>query len=443
MASHDSFIRALKIPFSRMRPDKFKLWTNLLKPCIIEGFLWQFMPHCGDSFTMSSLMQSYNRLNFKPVSGNGAWVFDATGKEHLDALGGIAVCALGHSHPEVTRTICEQSSRLMHISNLYQIEAQEALGRQLCTHAQMDRAFISNSGAEANEAAIKLARLYASKQKVNNPQIVVMEGAFHGRTLATLSATGNRKIQAGFEPLVQGFLRAPYNDTEALRAIATNSKNVVAVFVEPIQGEAGIVMPSEGYLAEIRKICNEHNWLFMLDEIQTGMGRTGEWFAWMHEDAKPDILTAAKALGNGFPIGACLASGRAAEIITPGTHGSTFGGNPLGCSVASTVISEIDKNKLVARAGELGDRIMARISTLLKNCSSIVSIRGKGLMIGIELNQDCGQLMQAGIDSGILLNVAAGNVVRLLPPFILLDEEADQLANMISKLILDFANTPA
>lgn len=392
---------------------------------------------------MSSLMQSYNRLDFTPASGEGAWVLDAAGKRHLDALGGIAVCALGHSHPAVTRTICEQSSRLIHTSNLYQIEAQEKLGEQLCKRAQMDSVFMCNSGAEANEAAIKLARLYASSLKVENPQIVVMEGSFHGRTLATLSATGNRKIQAGFEPLVQGFLRAPYNDTDALKSIAANSKNVVAVLVEPIQGESGIVMPSDGYLAKVREICNEHNWLFMLDEIQTGMGRTGEWFAWMHEDAKPDVLTSAKALGNGFPIGACMASGIAAQLITPGTHGTTFGGNPLACSVANTVIEQIDDNNLVARAGELGERILSKLSASLKNCESVISIRGKGLMIGIELNQNCGQLMQTGIDAGILINVAGGNVVRLLPPYILSDEEADQIADMVSRLILDFTGVTA
>lgn len=392
---------------------------------------------------MSSLMQSYSRLDFKPVSGERAWVLDAAGKRHLDALGGIAVCALGHSHPAVSRTICEQSSRLMHTSNLYHIEAQETLGQQLCKHAKMDTAFICNSGAEANEAAIKLARLYASSLKVENPQIVVMEGSFHGRTLATLSATGNRKIQAGFEPLVQGFLRAPFNDIEALNAIAANSKNVVAILVEPIQGENGIVMPSDGYLAKVRAICNEHNWLFMLDEIQTGMGRTGEWFAWMHEDAKPDVLTSAKALGNGFPIGACMASGIAAQLVTPGTHGSTFGGNPLACSVANTVIDQIDSNNLVARAGELGSRILSRLSSSLENCESVVSIRGKGLMIGIELDQDCVQLMQSGIDAGILINVASGNVVRLLPPYILSNEEADQIADMVSKLILDFTGVTA
>lgn len=392
---------------------------------------------------MSSLMQSYNRLDFTPVSGEGAWVLDAAGKRHLDALGGIAVCALGHSHPAVTRTICEQSSRLIHTSNLYQIEAQEKLGEQLCKRAQMDSVFMCNSGAEANEAAIKLARLYASSLKVENPQIVVMEGSFHGRTLATLSATGNRKIQAGFEPLVQGFLRAPYNDTDALKSIAANSKNVVAVLVEPIQGESGIVMPSDGYLAKVREICNEHNWLFMLDEIQTGMGRTGEWFAWMHEDAKPDVLTSAKALGNGFPIGACMASGIAAQLITPGTHGTTFGGNPLACSVANTVIEQIDDNNLVARAGELGERILSRLSASLKNCENVISIRGKGLMIGIELNQNCGQLMQTGIDAGILINVAGGNVVRLLPPYILSDDEADQIADMVSQLILDFTGVTA
>lgn len=387
---------------------------------------------------MSSLMRSYNRLSFKPEHGKGAWVWDANGNKCLDALGGIAVCALGHANEAVSDTICNQSRRLMHTSNLYQIDEQEKLGSNLCEVAQMDRAFFCNSGAEANEAAIKLARLYANQRKVEQPQIVVMEGAFHGRTLATLTATGNRKIQAGFEPLVQGFLRAPFGDIEALRLIASNSKNVVAVLVEPILGEGGIVVPDEGYLKQIRSLCNENDWLMMLDEIQTGMGRTGEWFAWMHENAKPDVITCAKALGNGFPVGACLASGKAADLIQPGSHGTTFGGNPMACAVAHTVIKEIKDNNYVDRAEFLGSRILSGLQEQLADCSSVLEIRGKGLMIGIHLDRECASLMQKGIDQGILLNVTVGDTVRLLPPYILTDEEADKIITTVAQLILDF-----
>ncbi|MCB1756343.1 MAG: aspartate aminotransferase family protein [Gammaproteobacteria bacterium] len=387
---------------------------------------------------MSSLMHSYNRLSFKPAYGKGAWVFDEQGNKCLDALGGIAVCALGHAHEAVSQAICDQSKRLMHTSNLYQVPAQEELGDKLCKVAQMDSAFICNSGAEANEAAIKLARLYASKRAIKNPQIVVMEGAFHGRTMATLTATGNRKIQAGFEPLVQGFLRAPYGDIEALKQIASNSKDVVAVLLEPIQGEGGIIVPPTDYLAKVREICDEHEWLMMLDEIQTGIGRTGAWFAWMHENARPDVLTSAKALGNGFPIGACLASGQAAELIQPGSHGTTFGGNPLACTVANTVLDEIISKDYVKRAGELGKHIQKALWSRLGTNPGVMTIRGKGLMIGIQLDRNCGALMQQGIDNGILINVTANKVIRLLPPYILTDDEAEQLIERVSRLVLDF-----
>lgn len=386
----------------------------------------------------SYLMHSYNRLSLHPESGEGCWVKDRDGKRYLDALGGIAVCALGHANPAVTRAICEQAKRLSHVSNLYHIDQQEALGTSLCEVADMQRAFICNSGAEANEAAIKIARLYGSSRKIENPQIIVMNGAFHGRTMATLTATGNRKIQAGFEPLVQGFLRAPYNDIEALRQIANNSKNVVAVMLEPVQGEGGIVIPDHGYLAAVREICDANQWLMMLDEIQTGMGRTGEWFAWMHENARPDVITVAKALGNGFPIGACLSQGEAADLITPGSHGTTFGGNPLGCHVAATVINEIREQNLVARAAELGERMLQGLQKNLADHPVVRDIRGKGLMLGVELNQDCASLMQDGINAGILINVTAGNVVRLLPPFTLKNEEADEIVRLVTQLIENF-----
>lgn len=387
---------------------------------------------------MTALMHTYSRLALELSHGEGAWVFDSEGNRYIDALGGIAVCALGHAHPTVTEAISTQAGKLIHTSNLYRIPLQDELGERLCERAGMDSAFICNSGAEANEAAIKLARLYGNKKGVSNPAIVVMEGAFHGRTMATLTATGNRKIQAGFEPLVQGFVRAPYNNVDALKQIAENSKNVVAVMVEPIQGEGGIVMPDPGYLAAIRALCDENDWLMILDEIQTGMGRTGEWFAWMHEDARPDVLTSAKALGNGFPVGACMARGAAAEVLSPGTHGSTFGGNPLACAAARAVINTIDDNRLVSRAGELGTRILSRLKSGLSEVEGVNVVRGQGLMIGVELAHDCATLMQDGIKNGILLNVTAGNVVRLLPPYILSDEEADLISDKVITLITEF-----
>ena len=388
---------------------------------------------------MTSLMRSYNRLSYKPAFGKGAWVWDENNHKCLDALGGIAVCALGHANTAVSETLCDQSRRLMHTSNLYEIAEQDKLGQNLCRISQMDSAFFCNSGAEANEAAIKLARLYANRKSIENPQIVVMENSFHGRTLATLTATGNRKIQAGFEPLVQGFLRAPFGDIDALKSIASNSKNVVAVLVEPILGEGGIVMPEPGYLQQIRQVCDENDWLMMLDEIQTGMGRTGQWFAWMHENAKPDVMTCAKALGNGFPVGACLAAGEAAELIQPGSHGTTFGGNPLACAVAQTVIEEIETHNYIERAAALGNRILEGLRKRLDSCPQVLDIRGKGLMIGIRLDRDCADLMQKGIDKGILINVTAGDTVRLLPPYILSDEEADMIIESVSELILAFA----
>ena len=387
---------------------------------------------------MTALMHTYNRLPLELSHGEGVWVFDNEGNRYIDALGGIAVCALGHAHSAVTHAISDQAGKLIHTSNLYRIPLQDELGERLCQKAKMDSAFICNSGAEANEAAIKLARLYGHQKGVSTPAIIVMEGSFHGRTMATLTATGNRKIQAGFEPLVQGFVRAPYNDVDALKQIADNCRDVVAVLVEPIQGEGGIVVPDEGYLAAIRKLCDEHGWLMMLDEIQTGMGRTGEWFAWMHEQAQPDVLTTAKALGNGFPVGACLARGAAAEAFSPGTHGTTFGGNPLACAAARSVITTIENENLVDRAGELGARILHNLQDQLNGVEGVKSVRGRGLMIGVELEHDCATLMQKGIDAGILLNVTAGKVVRLLPPYILSDSEADLISDKVAMLINEF-----
>jgi acetylornithine aminotransferase len=384
------------------------------------------------------LMNTYKPLPVNFDRGEGPYLFDDKGEQYLDALCGIAVCGLGHAHPAVSKAVCEQSRRLLHTSNLYQIGQQEKLADALCNVAGMDRVFFGNSGAEANEAALKLARLYGHQKGIDSPQVIVTEGSFHGRTLATLTATGNRKIQAGFEPLVPGFLRAPYNDLQAIRTIASNSPNVVAILVEPITGEGGIRIPDDDYLSELRALCDEHDWLLMLDEIQTGMGRTGRWFAHQHADIQPDVMTLAKALGNGVPIGACLALGAAADVFKPGNHGSTFGGNPLSTSAALAVLQSIQEDDLVNRAEQLGTRMLDGFKTRLGDAEGVVSIRGRGLMLGIELDHPCAELMQRALDRKLLINVTADTVVRLLPPLILTDAQADEIVAEVSQLILEF-----
>ena len=390
-----------------------------------------------------SIMHTYARLPVEFHRGEGAWLYGTpTGqreeRRYLDALGGIAVCALGHAHPNVTAAICEQAGRLMHTSNLYGIGNQVRLARRLTEIAGMDAAFFSNSGAEANEAAIKMARKFGRSKGIDVPTIIVMEGSFHGRTLATLSATGNRKVQSGFEPLVQGFLRVPYGDLEAVRKVAEGVNGVVAVLVEPITGEGGIHIPPAGYLKGLREICDARNWLLMLDEIQTGMGRTGRWFACGHENVLPDVLTCAKALGNGMPIGACMARGMAADILQPGNHGSTFGGNPLAAAAALAVVETIASQDLVTGAGRLGALLLRRLRTELEDVAGVREIRGKGLMLGIELDRSCGELVQKALDAGLLINVTAGNVIRLLPPYIFDEEQTHQLVRTLSRLIRDF-----
>ena len=370
--------------------------------------------------------------------GEGAVLSDSNGKIYLDALSGIAVCGLGHAHPAVSKAISEQASRLLHTSNLYCIQNQQTLADKLCRISAMDKVFFSNSGAEANEAAIKLARLYGHQKGIENPAIIVTDGSFHGRTMATLTASGNRKVQAGFEPLVQGFIRAPYNDIESLKNIAQNSANVVAILIEPAQGEGGINLLDKDFLEQLRTLCDEQEWLLMLDEIQTGMGRTGQWFAFQHNNMYPDVMTLAKGLGNGVPIGACLAKGKAAEVFQPGNHGSTFGGNPLTCAAANAVIDTIEEQKLLARARELGNRIMTGLKKNLADIEGVKDIRGLGLMIGIELDRDCPELVQQALDKGLLINVTAGSVVRLLPPLILTDEQADQIITTVCDLIKAF-----
>ena len=383
-------------------------------------------------------MSSYQRLPVAFVRGEGVWLWDTEGRRYLDAVGGIAVCALGHAHPAVAEAVAEQAAVLVHTSNLFRIPLQERLAERLVALSGMDQAFFCNSGAEANEAAIKIARLLGHERGLEAPAIVVMEGAFHGRTLATLTATGDRKVQAGFEPLVQGFVRVPYGDLEALRAVGANRREIVAVLCEPIQGEGGVVMPPPGYLAGLREVCDRHGWLLMLDEVQTGMCRTGRWFAFQHEGITPDVMTLAKSLGNGVPIGACLARGAAAGLIRPGKHASTFGGNPLACRAALAVLDLLEQGRLAERAAELGEALLERLRRALGGVPGVVEIRGRGLIIGVMLDRPCGELVERALGLGLLINVTAERVVRLLPPLILSDAEAADLVERLGNVIREF-----
>ncbi len=386
-------------------------------------------------------MPTYGRLPVSFVRGEGAWLWDQADKKYLDALSGIAVCGLGHSHPAVTEAICDQAATLLHTSNLYGIPNQQQLADKLCEISGMESVFFGNSGAEANEAAIKLARLHGHNKGIDSPSVIVAKGSFHGRTMATLTATGNRKVQAGFEPLVSGFIRAPYNNLDALQEIATNSRGISAILLEPVQGEGGIRIPDSEYLAGVRALCDKNGWLMMLDEVQTGMGRTGKWFGFQHSSIMPDVVTLAKGLGNGLPIGACLTHGNATQLFKPGMHGSTFGGNPLVTRGAMAVISTMEQEQLLERATSLGERITQGLRTKLKENSSVTDIRNLGLMIGIELNQPCAPIVGNALEHGLLLNVTADSVVRLLPPLILSNDEADQIAEQVALLINQFTTT--
>ena len=383
-------------------------------------------------------MTTYNRLPFAFTKGEGIWLEDTRGNHYLDALSGIAVCGLGHCHPAVSNAICEQSQTLVHTSNLYQIPLQEQLADRLARLSGMDRIFFANSGAEANEAALKLARLYGHKRGIDTPSVLVCDGSFHGRTMATLSATANRKVQAGFEPLLRGFSRIPYNDIEAVRNAAKNDANVVAILVEPVQGEGGINVPDENYLNELRTICDDNDWLLMLDEIQTGMGRTGKMFAHQHNGIVPDVMTLAKALGNGMPIGACLVNGKASEILGPGSHGSTFGGNPLACSAAIAVVDFIEQENLVAQAAENGKLLGDLLTDGLSEKEGIKQIRQYGMMIGIELEEPCGELVMKAADAGLLINVTAERVIRLLPPLICTGDDIREISTRLLPIISEF-----
>ncbi|MDD3518969.1 MAG: acetylornithine transaminase [Chromatiales bacterium] len=389
------------------------------------------------------LMHTYARQPVGFVRGEGPWLWDAEGRRYLDALAGVAVCALGHAHPALAEALCEQARTLLHTSNIYQIPLQQRVGERLCALSGMQRAFFCNSGAEANEAAIKIARLRGHAKGVEVPTIIVMEGSFHGRTLATLTATGNKKIQMGFEPLVPGFVRVPYGDLAALEHTAQHVPSTVAVLVEPVQGEGGIIIPPPGYLKGVRDICDRNGLLMMLDEIQTGIARTGKWFAFQHEGIQPDVMTLAKGLGGGVPIGACLARGVAAETFGLGSHGSTFGGNPLACRAADTVLDVVEREDLCAKAVELGSHLLDGFRARLGDHPSVLAIRGHGLMLGIELDRPCGELVRKAIERGLLINVTAERVIRLLPPLVITQAEADIILDTVAALVTDFAAAAA
>lgn len=385
-----------------------------------------------------AIMNTYNRIPVDFVRGEGSWVFDSNGNKYLDAIAGIAVCSLGHSHPGFIRAIQDQVAQLVHTSNLYGIPQQKHLAEKLCEVSGMERVFFCNSGAEGNEAAIKLARLYGHNKGIDVPSIIVTEGAFHGRTMGALTATHSNRHQDGFAPFLDGFYRVPFNDTVAVDAMVKANPNIVAILVEPIQGEGGVVMPDSDYLNKLRKICDDNDMLLMLDEVQTGNGRTGKYFAYQHANILPDVFSTAKGLGNGFPIGACLARGKAADILQPGHHATTFGGSHLACAAALAVIEAIQNENLLDNVLVQGDRIKFGLSMRLQNATHVTAVRGNGLMIGIELDQPCGDLVAQARDKGILINVASGNVVRLVPPLNIKEDECDEIIETVSTLIADF-----
>lgn len=384
------------------------------------------------------IVHAYQSLPVEFSHGNGCYLWDTDGNQYLDALCGISVTSLGHNYPPLTAAIQQQAETLLHTSNLYSITWQRKLADLLCESAAMDRVFFANSGAEANEAAIKLARLHGHQQGINNPQIVVMQHAFHGRTMATLSATGSRKVQAGFEPLVSGFVRAPYNDIAAVEAIAKNDRNVVAILVEPVQGEAGIIIPDPGYLGALRRICDENGWLLMLDEIQTGMARSGKMFACQHEAVLPDVMTLAKALGNGVPIGACLTRGIAADVIKPGNHGSTFGGNPLACRAGYTVLQGMIESGVAENAALRGEQLAEALREGLAENSRTVEVRHLGLLLAVQMNIPCQGLVAQALQQGLLINVTAESVIRLLPPLNISEAETVEIADKLIACINHF-----
>lgn len=385
-------------------------------------------------------MNTYGRQPVTFEKGVGVWLYDAQGNAYLDALSGVAVNGLGHAHPKFVATVSAQIGRLVHVSNIYQIAEQARLADKLAEISGMDKVFFCNSGCEANEASIKLARLYGHNKGIENPEIIVMERAFHGRTMATLSATGNRKAQAGFEPLVSGFVRVPYDDLEAVQQVAKRKNNVVAVLVEPVQGEGGIHIPADmaAYFQGLRQVCDDNGWLLMLDEVQSGIGRTGTWFAFQHTGIMPDVMSLAKGLGSGVPIGACLAKGAAADVFTPGKHGSTFGGNPLAATAGISTLDIITEEKLRENAEAMGNFLNAQFTEAFKGNKAVVNIRNAGLMIGIELDRPCGDLVKTALAHQLLINVTADKVIRLLPPLIISQQEAQELVKRLVPIVKSF-----
>ncbi|HEX4857384.1 MAG TPA: aspartate aminotransferase family protein [Usitatibacteraceae bacterium] len=388
------------------------------------------------------LMKTYKPLPVAFSHGRGAWLTTTDGRVVLDALAGIAVSGLGHAHPKLVAAIAAQAAKLIHTSNLVEVPEQGALADKLCALAAMDNAFFCNSGAEANECAIKIARLYAHRRGIVNPQIIVMERAWHGRTLATLAATGSRKAQAGFEPLVTGFIRVPYNDIEAIRAIARHNPDVVAVLSEVVQGEGGIVAARVDYLRALRELCDREEWLLMIDEVQSGIGRTGKWFAHQWADIVPDVMPLAKGLGSGVPVGACLAKGAAAQMFQPGNHGSTFGGGPLASVAALRTLEIMEEEGLLARAAHLGALLKSGFEAALGGVAGVREIRGQGLMLGIELDRPCAEIVGRALEAGLLTNVTQEQVIRLLPPLILSDDEAGQIVSRLAPVIREFLAVP-
>lgn len=387
----------------------------------------------------SHLMPVFGRQPISFVRGRGSYLYTEDGTEYFDALTGIAVCGLGHAHPVIAEAIADQAATLIHTSNLFEVPWQTAAAQKLAEVSGMEEIFFSNSGAESNEGAIKIARKFGSMQGIANPKIIVADRSFHGRTMATLAATGNKKVQEGFGPLVEGFIRVPFGDIEAIEEAAINHPDIVAIFVEPIQGEGGVNTAPQGfsYLEEIRHICNQHNWLMMLDEVQTGNGRTGKYFAYQHTNIVPDVLTTAKGLGNGFPIGAVMTQGRGVGVLTAGSHGSTYSGTALGSRVVYTVIDLIQKENLVENAAKMGSYIVDQLAQQLSEQN--VTVRGFGLMIGIELPKECGELVNIARDEyHLIINVTAGSVVRLLPTLNITQEQADQLISRLVKMIKAF-----
>ena len=387
---------------------------------------------------MSHLMNTYSRLPVTFTHGKGPWLYDADGREYLDALAGIAVNGLGHAHPKLTRALADQVGKLIHTSNVYRVREQEELADRICALTGMDEVFFGNSGSEANEGALKLVRFYGHQRGNPEAQTIVMEHAWHGRTLATLAATGSEKARKGFDPLPSGFIRVPYNDLAAIEHIAAQDQRVQAVWLEVLQGEGGIRVAERDYLRALRRLCDENAWLLMIDEVQSGIGRTGKWFAYQWADIRPDVITLAKGLGSGVPIGAVVAGGRAAGVLGPGNHGSTFGGGPLACRAGLETLKIIEEEGLIANAAAQGERMRAGFQRELGATSGVVAIRGEGLMIGIELDRPCADLNRRALDARLLINVTQDRVIRLLPPLVINADEADQIVARLAPLVRAF-----